>query len=381
MPCLPCKHGRRPTRCKECGGCQICPHGRERYVCQDCGGGGRCLHGRAKTRCRDCHPLCKHRKRVSRCELCRRGPSRDATPLSPVRVSRGRSGGHVSRSGSLTSGGSQIESDSRGLSSVDQGSQGEQPGWDAILAAPLDPIGGDLAGLLDSGSAPPSEAQARHRTLGASLMLRIREDASVLDGCEDSPKGNQKGTGCLAELLEVHPAEMMADLQWIPDWIYNPWYESSEPKCLLVWVMGVRRCFTNNAWHWCYPTITGLELDELFETNHMHKSNPLCRAGLFPLAGIVDPSQHAFFGAEIWRDMSNATQEQTPEGVHLTCRSVASLRCTDTTGAQAIRRVSVESCYKAGGTMTASCITVTEVGEACRARVIAGASSEHPIHV
>ena len=33
-----CEHGRRRSRCKECGGSGICEHGRQRSKCKECGG-------------------------------------------------------------------------------------------------------------------------------------------------------------------------------------------------------------------------------------------------------------------------------------------------------------------------------------------------------
>ena len=47
--CSACPHGRRRSRCKECGGSQICEHGRERSVCKECGGGTICEHGRQRS--------------------------------------------------------------------------------------------------------------------------------------------------------------------------------------------------------------------------------------------------------------------------------------------------------------------------------------------
>ena len=37
MGFIPCEHGRRKDRCKECGGCGICEHGRRRTHCKECG--------------------------------------------------------------------------------------------------------------------------------------------------------------------------------------------------------------------------------------------------------------------------------------------------------------------------------------------------------
>ena len=41
-----CKHGRRKSRCKDCGGSGLCEHKRERRRFRDCGGSGLCEHQR-----------------------------------------------------------------------------------------------------------------------------------------------------------------------------------------------------------------------------------------------------------------------------------------------------------------------------------------------
>ena len=51
---MACPHGRRPSRCKECGGDGICEHGRERRRCKECGGAGICVHGWEHRRCKEC---------------------------------------------------------------------------------------------------------------------------------------------------------------------------------------------------------------------------------------------------------------------------------------------------------------------------------------
>ena len=33
-----CEHGKRKTRCIECGGSEICSHGKQKGKCKDCGG-------------------------------------------------------------------------------------------------------------------------------------------------------------------------------------------------------------------------------------------------------------------------------------------------------------------------------------------------------
>ena len=35
-----CKHGRRRSGCKDCGGSGLCEHGRQRSKCKECCGGG-----------------------------------------------------------------------------------------------------------------------------------------------------------------------------------------------------------------------------------------------------------------------------------------------------------------------------------------------------
>ena len=50
-----CEHGRERSKCKECGGSQICEHGRVRATCKECGGSGICEHGRRRYRCKECH--------------------------------------------------------------------------------------------------------------------------------------------------------------------------------------------------------------------------------------------------------------------------------------------------------------------------------------
>jgi hypothetical protein len=48
-----CEHGRRRSRCKECGGSGLCEHGRERSRCKECGGSGMCEDGRRRSQCKD----------------------------------------------------------------------------------------------------------------------------------------------------------------------------------------------------------------------------------------------------------------------------------------------------------------------------------------
>ena len=71
--CRACPHGRRRTRCKECGGPSVCEHGRERSTCKECGGGSVCEHGRQRSRCKECggSQICEHGRRRHRCKECR----------------------------------------------------------------------------------------------------------------------------------------------------------------------------------------------------------------------------------------------------------------------------------------------------------------------
>ena len=55
--CGACPHGRRRSKCKECGGSQICEHGRQRHGCKECGGKGICEHGRRRSTCKECGGL------------------------------------------------------------------------------------------------------------------------------------------------------------------------------------------------------------------------------------------------------------------------------------------------------------------------------------
>ena len=70
--CSACPHGRRRTRCKECGGASICEHGRERYGCKECGGASMCEHGRQRTKCKECGggSICEHGRVRSKCKEC-----------------------------------------------------------------------------------------------------------------------------------------------------------------------------------------------------------------------------------------------------------------------------------------------------------------------
>ena len=67
-----CEHGRRKTRCKECGGGSICEHGKQKTQCKECGGSQICEHGRRKTRCKECGggSICEHGKQKTQCKEC-----------------------------------------------------------------------------------------------------------------------------------------------------------------------------------------------------------------------------------------------------------------------------------------------------------------------
>jgi hypothetical protein len=56
-----CEHGKRKSRCKECGGSQICEHGKFKSRCKECGGSAFCEHGKLKSYCKECggSALCK----------------------------------------------------------------------------------------------------------------------------------------------------------------------------------------------------------------------------------------------------------------------------------------------------------------------------------
>ena len=67
-----CEHGRRRSRCKDCGGGSICEHGRRRNMCKDCGGSSICGHGRERSKCKDCggSSICEHGRWRSTCKDC-----------------------------------------------------------------------------------------------------------------------------------------------------------------------------------------------------------------------------------------------------------------------------------------------------------------------
>ena len=69
---MPCPHGRRASRCKDCGGSSLCEHGRVRSECKDCSGSSLCEHGRRPSQCKDCggSSFCEHGRRQWLCKEC-----------------------------------------------------------------------------------------------------------------------------------------------------------------------------------------------------------------------------------------------------------------------------------------------------------------------
>ena len=67
-----CKHEIRKSRCKECGGSELCKHNKQKSQCKECGGNRFCEHNKFKSICHDCggSSLCKHDTRKSRCKEC-----------------------------------------------------------------------------------------------------------------------------------------------------------------------------------------------------------------------------------------------------------------------------------------------------------------------
>jgi hypothetical protein len=69
---LKCKHKKRKSRCKECGGSEICEHNKEKSRCKECGGASICEHNKRRSICKECggSEICEHNKRISRCKEC-----------------------------------------------------------------------------------------------------------------------------------------------------------------------------------------------------------------------------------------------------------------------------------------------------------------------
>jgi hypothetical protein len=66
-----CEHGKRKSRCVDCGGSEICEHNKIKSRCIECGGESICEHQKRKDNCRECgNSYCKHGKKKSRCKEC-----------------------------------------------------------------------------------------------------------------------------------------------------------------------------------------------------------------------------------------------------------------------------------------------------------------------
>jgi hypothetical protein len=67
-----CEHGKRRSRCKECGGSQICEHGTQHDHCKDCGGSQICEHGAQRSTCKRCGggAICEHNRQRAHCKKC-----------------------------------------------------------------------------------------------------------------------------------------------------------------------------------------------------------------------------------------------------------------------------------------------------------------------
>ena len=67
-----CQHGKRKTRCHECGGGSICEHNRQRGFCKNCGGSSICEHNRQRAFCKTCggSSICEHNREKRKCKDC-----------------------------------------------------------------------------------------------------------------------------------------------------------------------------------------------------------------------------------------------------------------------------------------------------------------------
>ena len=84
-----CEHGRKKSRCMDCGGSSICEHGRKKserrdfggafceharikWRCKAWGGAAICEHHRIKHLCKDCggYSFCEHGRKKMRCNNC-----------------------------------------------------------------------------------------------------------------------------------------------------------------------------------------------------------------------------------------------------------------------------------------------------------------------
>ena len=68
-----CEHNKNKSSCRTCGGSQICEHGKKKSGCRTCGGSSFCEHNKSKSKCRDCNgsSFCEHKTRKSRCKICK----------------------------------------------------------------------------------------------------------------------------------------------------------------------------------------------------------------------------------------------------------------------------------------------------------------------
>ena len=87
-----CEHGRRKSRCKDCGGSSICEHGRRKAQCKECGGSSFCEHGRGKYRCKECKGarMCEHGKPTAGCPDCGATVAGIRMFGRPSRIAKGR---------------------------------------------------------------------------------------------------------------------------------------------------------------------------------------------------------------------------------------------------------------------------------------------------
>jgi len=67
-----CEHGRRKSRCVECGGSAICEHKKIKIQCIECGGSQTCQHKKQRSGCKDCGggSICVHGIRRVWCFRC-----------------------------------------------------------------------------------------------------------------------------------------------------------------------------------------------------------------------------------------------------------------------------------------------------------------------
>jgi hypothetical protein len=81
---LKCLHGKRPSRCRECDGCDYCEHDRIRKDCRQCHRSSICKHQRPREHCGICfkylgkshHTIkCVHNVCKSKCPNCQKKPT------------------------------------------------------------------------------------------------------------------------------------------------------------------------------------------------------------------------------------------------------------------------------------------------------------------